>query len=122
MKLRITRDDLLKSKIVEPGWYPTEVAEVKEAPTKAGDSTNWNVTLRIQAPVEFAGVTVIRTFNEKGAGFAINFLKACGAVISEEGAEFDMQAAIGRKIMTYIKTEEYQGTPKNRAEDFRPMT
>jgi hypothetical protein len=121
MKLRISREDLLKSKIVEPGWYPSEVIKVDEATSKAGDSMNWNVTVRLLAPDAFAGVTIIRTFNEKAPGFAVNFLKACGANIGEDGGEFDMSASMGRKLMSYIKTDIYNGQQKNKAEDFRPI-
>jgi hypothetical protein len=122
MKLKITREDLLRSKVVAPEWYPTEITKVDEHPSKAADSINWDVTLKILAPPECEGVTIIRTFNEKAPGFAVNFLKACGAKIDEAtGGEFDMQAAVGRKVLTYVKNETWQGTMRNKAEDFRPV-
>jgi len=121
MKLKISREDLLRSKVVAPEWYPVEITKVDEHPSKSGDSTNWDVTLKLQDPPEVNGVTVIRTFNEKAPGFAVNFLKACGAKIDEQGGEFDMQAAVGRKLLVYIKNETWNGVMRNKAEDFRPL-
>lgn len=118
MKLRITADDLLRTKIVEPGWYPATVTKVDEHPSKAGDSINWDVTFQILGDKE-AGVSCIRTFNEKAPGFAVPFLVACGA--KEGPGEFDLAATTGRKLMIFIKTSMYNNKARNEVSEFRPI-
>ena len=123
MKLRITREDLLKSKVIAPEWYPCEVTKVDEHPSKSGDSINWDAYLKILSPEDVAGVTMIRTFNEKAPGFAIEFIEACGGKIdAEAGGEFDLRAAAGRKIMVLVKNEMYNNVLRNKPESFRPLT
>lgn len=121
MKLNITRKDLLKSKVIEPNWYPVEVVKVDEHPSKAGDSTNWDVHLEVLAPESIAGVTIIRTYSEKAPGFAAEFLTACGANLTEDGGSFEMGAAVGKKIQAKVINEMYNGTMRNKAESFRPL-
>ena len=120
-KIQITREALLRGKIVTPDWYPCEIVSVDEHLSKAGDSINWDVDHKIlDGP--FKDVVVRRVFNEKAPGFAIDFLKAFDVEIDEEvGGEFDMHAAKGKKCMVEIKTEMYLNRPKNVVNSYRPL-
>ena len=119
----ITREDLLRSKTVTPGWYPTKVTKAEQAEAKTDGSTNTNIEVTITAEGPFKNVTINRTFSEKAPGFAIPYIQAVtGKRISEEGGQFDFQQTVGREILTYVKNEQYQGRLVNRAEDFKPIS
>lgn len=123
MKLRISREDLMKSKVIAPEWYPCEVTKVDEHPSKSGDSINWDIHMKVLSPVDVAGVVLIRTFNEKAPGFAVEFIEACGGKIdAENGGDFELGAATGRKLNVLVKNEMYNGTMRNKADGFRPLT
>lgn len=120
-KIRISREDMLKSKVVEPGWYPCEIVRSSEAPSKTDGSMNYTVEMKIlDGP--FKDVTVYRLFNEKGMGYAVRFLESLGAKVDpDKGGEFDLDRAVGKKLTVYIKNEIYEGQMRNRVEDFRPI-
>jgi hypothetical protein len=122
MKLRITPEDLKRSLIITPDWYPCEIMKVDEHPSKSGDSMNWDVYFTVLSPEQFAGVPIIRTFNEKAPGFAIEFIAACGGNIDpESGGEFELTAAKGKKIEVQVQNEMYNNVLRNKAVSFRPL-
>lgn len=119
-KFKITQDDLNRSKVVEPGWYPVEVKDYTESVAKTDGSTNATIEMGIlEGP--FKGAVLYRLFNEKAPGFIIPFLRALGVDVPEDGGEFDLSATVGRRLRVYVKNEEWQGQIKNRVEDFRPL-
>lgn len=121
MKLRITPDDLKKGKLVTPGWYVAEVTDVTEKPAGTDGSMNWNIQLKIIG-TEFDGVPVYRTFNEKGAGFAVTFVEAFNVRIDEKsGVEIDLKRTVGKKLKIYVKNEMYNNAMKNNVADFSPL-
>lgn len=120
-RFSVTREDQLRSKTVQPGWYPCVVKEVEQKAAKTDGSTNTNVTFVITGG-PFDGVPVMRVFSEKAPGFAISFIQAIiGRPIKPEGEDFDFDAAKGKKINVYIVNEMYQNRPVNRAEDFQQL-
>jgi hypothetical protein len=120
-KLNITPEDLLKGKLVAPGWYPALIKNVEEKPSKGDGSTNWNLEFKILEGTEFSGVPVYRTFNEKGAGFAQNFVLACGGKFEKgKSFELDFHKTVGTKLKIYITNALYEGKMKNQVEDFQP--
>lgn len=119
-RITITREDIQRGKVLDPGWYPAEVVDVKESATKAGDSMNTTIEFKIIDGPSL-GVTVYRLFNEKAPGFVIPFLQAFAVEIPEDGGTFDLQNTIGRKLSIYIKNELYNGAMKNRVEGFKSM-
>lgn len=116
----ISREDMLRSKVVEPGWYNCIIKGVSQEAASTDGSTNTIVDfVVIDGPQK--DVPLRRYFSEKAPGFAVNFFKACGAQIGEQGATFDVEKSIGRKMQVFVKNEEYGGSMRNRVEDFRPM-
>ncbi len=120
MIFSISREDVLRGKTVEPGWYPCMVKEVSQEPASTDGSTNTIVDFTV-TDGPFKDVPLRRYFSEKAPGFAVNFLKALGATIGDNGGNFDLEKAKGRKMMVYVKNEMYEGSTRNRVEDFKPM-
>jgi len=121
-KVRISKDDLMRGKIVEPGWYAVEVHGVTEKAAKTDGSQNWIVEYKVLNDGEFQGVLVNRLFNEKAAGMMAPFLIACGQKIGAEGGEFDIYATIGRKIQIHVTNDTTnKGRTINSVEDYRPL-
>ena len=119
-KITISREDLQRGKVLDPGWYPAEITDVQDKASKKGDSINTTISFDI-ADGPFKGCKVFRLFNEKAPGFAVPFLQALGVEIPEDGGTFDLKNAIGRKIMVYVKNELYEGSMMNRVEGFKPL-
>lgn len=118
-KFRMSEEDINRSKLVEPGWYNVEVTDCQDAMSKAGDSVNTTLTMKIlDGP--FKGAILFKLYNEKAPGLAIPLLKALGVEIVPD-MEVDLEATKGRKVRAYVKNEEWQGVVRNRVEDFRPL-
>jgi len=121
MKLRITPEDHLKGRAVDPGIYNVEVANIEEKQASTDGSQNWNVDFKI-IDGKFKGVTVYKTFNEKGAGFAIDFAKACGATIDpKKDYDLDFNRTLHCKLRVDVKNKLYEGNMKNNVVGFLPL-
>ena len=113
--------DLLRGKIITPGWYRVLINSIGEAPAKAsekGPSTNYPVEGTIlfhgdNGDIEFKNTPVDWNFNSKAIGFAVGFLQAFGVEV-KAGSRFDLQAAVGKQVDVYIENGEYQGRIVNR--------
>lgn len=126
-KLTITREDLLKSKILEPGWYKVKINDVAVKEAKTDGSTVYNLEMTViggpsqKDGVSPVGIKVFRTYSEKAPGFAVKLFQALGAKIDpEKGAEVDFAGTVGRELGAYIKNDLYKGVMKNVVEDFQP--
>ena len=119
---RISKEDLLRSKIVQPGWYTANIKAVTQKAAKTDGSTNTVVSFVIKGGA-FDGVPLDRVFSEKSPGFAENFVTAIqGRKPKAEGEDFDFDRAVGKDIRVYVTNDKYAGRLVNRAEDFAPIT
>jgi len=117
----ITREDLLRSKTVSPGWYPVLVKTVVKGEAKTDGSTKWDIKLVIiEGP--FKDVPIPHTISEKAPGFGVSFVEATARkkVDPEKGGQFMLENAAGKKIWAYVKNDMYQNRLTNKAADFRP--
>lgn len=113
--------DLLRGKIITPGWYRVRIESIGEAPAKQsekGPSTNYPVEATIKfngdtGDVEFTGVPVDWNFNSKAIGFAVGFLQAFGVDV-KAGTRFDLKSAEGREIDVFVENDTYQNRLVNR--------
>lgn len=113
--------DLLRGKLVTPGWYRVKVESVGEAPAKQsekGPSTNYPVEATIlfngdNGDKEFQGVPLDWNFNSKAIGFAVGFLAAFGVEV-KSGTRFDLKSAEGRELDVFVENDIYQGRQVNR--------
>jgi hypothetical protein len=122
MRLTITPADVKRAKLVPPGWYVSEVSEVKREPNKAGDSVNFVVDfLGKEGAADGAMARV--WFTEKAPGFALAFAEAIlGQKIDENtGVDFEFDTAKGRKLKCLWDQSEYEGRKSNTIKDYAPI-
>ena len=113
--------DLLRGRIVTPGWYRMHIESVGEAPAKPsekGPSTNYPVegTILFNGDTgdrEFAGVPIDWNFNSKAIGFAVGFLESFGVKVTA-GTRFDLKSAEGRDLDVFVENDTWQNRPVNR--------
>lgn len=116
--ISFSEKDLLRGKVITPGWYRMRIDSVGEAPSKDGNSTNYPVEGTVimngdNGDVEFAGTPVDWNFNSKAIGFAVGFLKAFGVDV-KSGARFDLSSAAGKELDVFVENDTYQGRLVNR--------
>jgi hypothetical protein len=121
--------DLLRGKVVTPGWYRTRIDNVGEAPAKTsekGPSTNYPVEATIlfngdTGDTEFASVPLDWNFNSKAIGFAVGFLQAFGVEV-KANTRFDLKSAEGREVDVFVENDTYQNRLVNRVNHkYRPV-
>ena len=122
IKISITRENLLRSKVVPPGWQRMLVKSVLQATAKTDGSDLVKLVLVVVGG-NYDGVPIDHNFSEKAPGFAVPFIEAIiGRKVNPDGEDFDMAQAQGREVMGYVKNEEYKGQIKNHVADFRAVT
>jgi len=125
-KIKFTEKDLLRGKIITPGWYLVNVDDVGEAPSKDGGSTNYPVSATViknadDGDTQFAGVPVEWNFNSKAIGFAQGFLASFGVDV-QAAKNYDLAHAVNKQIEVFIETGEWQGRLKNQVNHkYRPV-
>lgn len=120
LTFNVSREDILRNKTIDPGWYKVVIKKVSQEPASTDGSTNtWIDMVITDGP--FKDVPLRRNFNEKGAGFAVPFIKALGGTINENGGSFDMERAQGKTLQVYVKNGMYNNRPQNQVEDFKPV-
>ena len=119
--ISFSQRDLMRGKIVIPAWYRVKIESVGEAPAKQsekGPSTNYPVEATIlfngdNGSTEFTGVPVDWNFNSKAIGFAVGFLQSLGVEV-KAGTRFDLKAAEGMEIDTFVENDTWQNRLVNR--------
>lgn len=115
----VTREDMMRGKTVDPGWYKAIIKNVSQEPANTDGSTNTIVDFVVlEGP--FKDVPLRRFFSEKAPGFIVPFLVACGAPVGEQGGTFDVEKCKGKTIQVYVINEMYNNRSTNKVEDFRP--
>ena len=114
--ISFTASDMLRDKLVDPGWYNVQIDDVIEAPSKDGGSTNYKMETTIinsaDGSTEFAGVPLVWYFNSKAISFAMGFLQALGVQV-EPDKRYDLAQSKGQKVQIWVTRGEYDGRPKN---------
>jgi hypothetical protein len=121
MKINISREDIMKSKIADPGWYNVKVVDVTDNPSKAGDSMNYTIQFLVTGGA-YDGMILYRLFNSKAMGFVVPFLSALGVTVSDKGGEIDLDAAKGKALKVHVNNRAYEGKTRNDVDDFAPIT
>lgn len=121
-----TDRDILRGKVVTPGWYRVMINSVGEAPSKDAGSTNYPVEGTIvknadDGSTEFAQVPLDWNFNSKAIGFASGYLQALGYEVAS-GKRYDLANTAGKEIEVFVENGEYQGRIVNRVNHkYRPL-
>lgn len=120
----ITREDVLRGKTLEPGWYVCSVKSVVEEVSKAGDSTNQVVDLVVESPTIFAGVPLRCWLNDKNKHLGlVPYLASFGVDMDPEkmgeGKSFDTDKTVGKKVDVYVTNGNLNGRSINQIQDFK---
>jgi hypothetical protein len=115
--IQFSDEDLLRDKILEPGWYKVKITGYNEAPAKDGGSTNYNMSAVVvnnasNGSEEFTGVPLNWNFNSKVKSFAIGYLRALGLDVTS-AKRFDLEQIVGETVEMHIKTGSFNDRPKN---------
>lgn len=116
----VSKDDILRSKTIIPGWYAAVVKAVNTKAAKTDGSMNVIFTFKLTGGA-YDGTPVDTLFSEKAPGFAVPLMEALlKRKVNPEGEQFDFEKAVGQELLVYVKNEEYQGRMLNKAADFKP--
>jgi hypothetical protein len=119
MFIEFSEKDILRGKLIQPGFYRVRIDDVKEGLSKNGDSTNWVIdgTILFNADngdKSFEGCpTPYWNFNSKAPGFFLGILAALGTV-PEPGKRYDPKGLKGKEVDIMITNELYEGRMVNR--------
>ena len=119
---QVSREDMLRSKTVEPGWYKARITKVSQEAAGTDGSTNTWVDFIITQDGPFKDVPVRRNFNEKAPGFIVPFVTALGTKVGENGGNFDIELSKGKEMLIYIKNGMWTNRPQNNVEDFKSLS
>lgn len=116
--IEFSEKDILRSKLVQPGWYLLSIEGLEKKLAAKGDSTNYNYETTVvknadNGEASFKGVPVTINFNSKAKGFMIGFFEALGGE-AVPGARFNEETAVGKQIEAFISNEEYDGRMINK--------
>jgi hypothetical protein len=119
--LTVGKTDLLRSKLVQPGWYPATIKSVTDAVSKTTGVEGWNVEFIInKAPYD--GVPITGRYWENAPGFSAPLIAAItGKPVDPEGGTFDLEKGVGKQIMIYVVNGIYNNRKNNQVEDYKPM-
>lgn len=125
-RLTINAQDLKRAVVLDQGWYNVEVTSVEEKESKAGDSMNIIVEMVGLSSTDSdknkaAGVPLRRYFSEKAPGMAASFIKACIGNLPEEGGDFELSGAVGKKLQAFVKPRQFEGRMSNDVVDFKSI-
>ena len=119
--LQLKPADILRSKLVTPGWQPIEVVKISLEPAKSDGGKSMNHVLdHVITEGEFAGVPLRDWINEKAAGTGLAYLKGCGFKITDAGGDFDLDKTKGKKLMAHVETKEFGSRFTNSVTDYQP--
>lgn len=116
-RVTFTQQDILRSKLLPPAWYPILVKSYSEE--QAGtDGSALHVWELIVEGGPFSNVPIRFQVSEKALGMGIDFLEACGFSITT-GVPVELDKTVGKKIETFIQRGEYKGRGQNQPTAFR---
>ncbi len=131
--ITFSEQDILRNKIVTPGWYKVRVDRVGTKPAK-GDNPETTTIWPIEGTIiknaengseDFAGVPTPAGWNfndnPKAKGFMIGFFNSFGYEV-KPGGRADLAAAEGKELEVFIENDNYEGRVVNRINHkYRPL-
>jgi len=121
-----SESDILRNKIVTPGWYRVRVERVGTKPAKGDNpetTTIWPVDGTIlknaeNGSTEFAGVPTPAGWNfndnPKAKGFILGFVNSIADSEINKAQRVDLSAAEGKEVEVFIENDTYEGRVVNR--------
>lgn len=115
--------DLLRQKVVIPGWYKVRITNIDVEPTVTakGPSINYKLEHEVicaeDGNTQFQGVPVIGQFNSKAMGMTAGLFMALGVTeeqLMNPNNRFDLESCKDQEVFAFIENNEYQGRISNR--------
>jgi len=116
-RVTFTNEDLLRAKLVPPGWYGLLVKKYQEDQAGTDGSALYVYEIVVDGG-NFNGVPLRYQISEKAQGMGIEFFEACGNEI-KAGVSLEYDKQVGKKIEGFIQRGEYKGRPQNQLVSFR---
>jgi hypothetical protein len=121
----ITAEDISKNRLVDaPSWLPTEIVDFAVEDSKAGDSKNLHITMKVFHG-ELKGLeNPFIYFSEKMPVMAAPLLKACKFQQNPDGsfnAKLSKGTMIGKKFLAHWVRGTYNNKPVNQIDDYAPL-
>lgn len=118
-----TEKDAARDRIVTAGWYPVEIKNIEEKPSK-GDKSN-NTVVKVEGLSGEAELVEVNCYyNEKAQWAAKKLIQALnGGEPVQVGVKYRLDnSQVGRKLEAFFRPGLYEGRPTNNIEDWRPLT
>jgi hypothetical protein len=132
--IEFSEQDLLRNKIITPGWYVARVDQVLTKPAKGNNpetSTIWPIEGTViknadNGSVEFAGVPTPAGWNfndnPRAKGFIEGFLRCVMGSDVKPGVRYELKAAEGKELEVFIENDTFEGRVVNRINHkYRPL-
>jgi len=109
--------DILRGKILTPGWYKVHIESVGESLSKDKNSTNYPVEGTVvfnadNGSKEFEGVPLDWNFNSKAIGFAVGYFAAFGIEVTP-GTRFELANSAGKNLDVFVGNKEFENRIMN---------
>jgi hypothetical protein len=113
--------DLLRSKIVKPGFYVLKIKSMGQKPSNNGESINYPVEAEIvceaNGDTTYKGVPVSWMFNSKAMGYVVGFLEAVfPGQKAEANKRYDETMVVGQSVVAAVANGVYNGAPQNQVQ------
>lgn len=117
-----TEKQLNRDKLLEPDWYPWEIVDVEDKPSKTDGSNNCWVTCEgIGENNRYVQVSIC--FNEKWSPILIPFIKGAMGVepVAGDQYEFTKEKLNGKKFQAFNNPKLFENKMRNNLVDFKPL-
>lgn len=118
--IEFTEKDILRSKIVTPGWYRVRVVATGEKVAKSGVSVNHMMEGVIikhadTGATEFAGVPTPANwmFNSQAIGQAVGFVEAVAKQKVTPGMRVNLEDTVGKELDIFFDNGTYNNQIQN---------
>lgn len=127
LKFTITKEDLLKSKRLEPAQYRAKLHKPYTKTLASDGQTMYYVEMTVingpqqkdgSSPV---GTKLTRVYFENSLGELRNLLQALGAKVPDEGVSGDLESIADREVGVFVTNElDKKGKMRNIVQEFMP--
>jgi len=119
--LTVSQGDILRGKIVTPGWYPAVMKAVEDVTSKSTGVEGWKVTFVIEGNSAFKDVPVDTRFWENAPGFTAPLIAVLTGKPQAESGNYSLDNGVGKRMMIYVSNGLFNGRKTNQIDDFKPI-
>lgn len=116
-RVTFSSDDILRSKLLPPGFYPILVKSFATEQAGTDGSDLYVYEIRVDGG-EYSGVPIRFQISEKALGMGIEFLESCGIEV-KQGVPVELDKVVGKKLDGFVQRGNYKGRDNNSLVSFR---